>query len=69
MARIIAVDGGDELRLICPNCETTWNTLCVPSECPECGALVTIRILKSPSDSSNQHDADKQAHGDADQQR
>jgi len=45
MARELEAGRGDELRIICPKCETTWTTLSVPSECPNCGALVTLRVI------------------------
>jgi len=38
--------GGDELRIMCPDCQTTWTTLSLPSECPTCGAEVMLRIVR-----------------------
>lgn len=50
MAKEYKLRAGDrELRLICPECESTWSTLECPSECQNCGALVTVRTLKKPS--------------------
>lgn len=37
---------GDELRLMCPHCETVWSTTSVPSECPTCASIVTIRLVR-----------------------
>jgi ribosomal protein S27E len=37
---------GDQLRVICPKCETVWTTLALPSECPHCSALVTMRLVR-----------------------
>jgi rRNA maturation endonuclease Nob1 len=36
---------GDEFRIMCPACSTMWTTLEVPSECPECGREVTLRLV------------------------
>ena len=53
MARLICVDKGDELRLICPECHTTWSTTQVPAECPTCSAMVTIRVIRSAPKNDN----------------
>jgi rubrerythrin len=45
MAQLNAID---EFRIMCPECETEWSTMGVPSECPTCGALVTFRIVRKP---------------------
>ena len=37
---------GDRFRIVCPNCETTWTTLELPSECPTCSASVTVTARK-----------------------
>src|SRR5260221_14020881 len=36
---------GDEFRLMCPDCKSTWTTLRVPAGCPTCDALVTFRVI------------------------
>jgi rubrerythrin len=41
-AKDLEAQSGDEFRICCPFCETTWTTHSVPQECPECGALVTF---------------------------
>jgi ribosomal protein S27E len=46
MAKEIEAFRGDELRVKCPDCGTTWSTLRLPSECDTCGAVVTIHIIK-----------------------
>lgn len=46
MAKELEAGAGDELRVICPDCESVWSTLCLPAECPTCAALVTMRVLK-----------------------
>lgn len=37
---------GDAFRLMCPNCEAMWSTTVAPSECPDCGSIVTIRFVR-----------------------
>lgn len=37
--------GEPPLRLICPRCESTWETMECPSMCLTCGALVTVRMI------------------------
>jgi len=44
---------GDELRIICPLCKTTWSTTALPCECPECGASVTVRATKLKPEQDN----------------
>lgn len=46
MAKELKARRGDELRIICPLCETTWSTNVVPDECPTCAATVTITAKK-----------------------
>lgn len=40
---------GDEFRLMCPHCQSTWTTLHVPADCPTCEAIVTFRIARYAS--------------------
>jgi hypothetical protein len=62
MARSICVDNGDELRLICPECHTTWSTTRVPSECPTCTATVTIRVVRSAARNDNDKRSERVDH-------
>lgn len=49
MAKEFSLKAGEgEFRLICPECRTMWSTMECPSECPECGALVTVRTIRKP---------------------
>ncbi len=48
MTKELEAGKGDEFRMHCPECRTTWTTLRAPSECPECGALVTFRTVRKP---------------------
>ncbi len=45
-AKELEAGRGDEFRLMCPDCKTTWTALQVPSECDTCGALVTFRVIR-----------------------
>jgi len=45
---------GDEFRIMCPDCKTTWSTLEVPAECPDCAATVTFRVTKRVKSSDGQ---------------
>jgi rubrerythrin len=47
MAKEFNIPKGDELRLICPACESRWTTRECPSECPTCEALVTVRVIRA----------------------
>lgn len=54
MVRLICTDNSDELRLICPQCRTTWASTQVPAECLTCSAAVTIRVIRrSPKKDGN----------------
>lgn len=44
----VSIQPGDEVRMICPDCLTTWTTLLLPSECPNCGSIVTTVVVKRP---------------------
>ncbi len=46
--RYRAVGLGDEIRLLCPLCGTSWNTTEVPAECPTCAAQISI-VARKPS--------------------
>jgi hypothetical protein len=46
VAKKFHIQGG--IRLLCPDCETTWDTLQCPCECPTCGAMVTVRVISRP---------------------
>ena len=46
MAKEFEAPRGDEYRVQCPDCRTMWSTLHVPTECPECGSLVSFRTIK-----------------------
>jgi rRNA maturation endonuclease Nob1 len=37
---------GDEFRIMCPACRVMWSTMTLPSECPDCGREVTVRIVQ-----------------------
>ena len=37
---------GDEFRIMCPACSVMWSTMTLPSECPDCGREVTLRIVQ-----------------------
>ena len=36
---------GDYYRIECPRCETMWTTSKIPSACPTCNALISLRVL------------------------
>jgi hypothetical protein len=49
MANEYQAPRGDEFRIVCPCCKTVWTTMRLPSECPECAALVTVRAISKPT--------------------
>jgi ribosomal protein S27E len=49
MAKEIVADAGDDFRMVCPDCKSTWTTYKLPSECPGCGAVVTVRVISRPN--------------------
>ena len=47
MAKVYHLKLGErKFRLACPECNTSWSTMDVPSYCPECSVLVTFRTVK-----------------------
>jgi rRNA maturation endonuclease Nob1 len=46
MSRNIVALRGDEFRIMCPACRVMWSTMTLPSECPDCGREVTLRIVQ-----------------------
>jgi hypothetical protein len=40
---------GDEFRIMCPACSVMWSTMTLPSECPDCGREVTLRMVQGPA--------------------
>jgi ribosomal protein S27E len=58
MAREFEALRGDEFRIMCPNCQTMWSTLSVPSECDTCGTIVTFRALNKPTKREDEQNGD-----------
>lgn len=46
MAKLFERRLDEVIRLLCPLCATTWDTVHVPSECPSCGASVSVTARK-----------------------
>lgn len=49
MAKEFVAARGDEFRIVCPECNSTWNTVALPSDCPTCAAIVSVRIVRKPA--------------------
>ena len=58
MSRIFLAPHGTIFQVQCPDCEHIWQTIRVPSYCPneDCGSLVTFRTVKGRAKVLHKHE-------------
>lgn len=50
---------GNEFRVMCPRCGASWSTLYVPTECDDCGTVVTFRALPKQKSDNGENASEK----------